>query len=192
MSAIVELKQICFQTGIPENFFRNFKRLIYKEIRATGEKNYVNKLQKLLLIHNSRKNRSLGMSPLEAVKKENWSVIYKRLYSNRWNKGSSRFKFRKGQLVKILKLENFTKSFKGFDWSDEIFSICRRSPSRPPTYILKDEHGELIDGAFYAEEIQAVNKRNVMTTSKTKVIKMRKKGKEHLVVDVLSPKHARY
>ena len=95
-------------------------------------------MSELLKMHNSRVNRSLGMSPFDARKRDNWSSVYKKLYTDRWEKkySSARFRFRKGQNVKIYKLENFAKSFKGRDWSLEVFRINRRFPSRPSTFVI--------------------------------------------------------
>jgi len=38
----------------------------------------------------------------------------------------------------------------------ELFVVCKRMPTTPPTYELSDEMGEPIKGKFYAQELQSV------------------------------------
>ena len=54
---------------------------------------------------------------------------------------------------------------KGYDtqWTDEVFTIANvnKRPGSPVTYRLRDYEGELIQGAFYQQEVQRVSKPTV-------------------------------
>jgi hypothetical protein len=42
------------------------------------------------------------------------------------------------------------------NWTEELFTIVRCIETRNPVYLVKDDHGEILEGTFYAEELQKV------------------------------------
>ncbi|XP_035204713.1 uncharacterized protein LOC118179659 [Stegodyphus dumicola] len=88
----------------------------------------------------------------------NWNLKFlKKLYNFQIE---SEYKFNIGDQVRISKAK---KTFRrGYlpNWTDEIFTIVKRYPSNPPTYVLKDLKEEILKGRFYEEELQKVNKRS--------------------------------
>ena len=48
--------------------------------------------------------------------------------------------------------------------------------TRPPVYVVKDDHGEIVEGTFCAEELQKVIKKDNIYKIET-VLKKRKKGR---------------
>jgi hypothetical protein len=44
--------------------------------------------------------------------------------------------------------------------TDELFTVVKCIETRPPVYSVKDDHGEILEGTFYAEEIQKVIKQD--------------------------------
>ena len=63
------------------------------------------------------------------------------------------------------------------NWTNEIFTIESRHPTDPPTYKIKDYDGEVIEGKFYTQELQKINKRSGEATFKVdKILKTRKVG----------------
>ena len=62
------------------------------------------------------------------------------------------------------------------NWTEELFTIVGCIETRPPVYLVKDDHGEILEGTFYAEELQKVIKTD--DVSKIEIIlKKRKKGR---------------
>jgi hypothetical protein len=47
----------------------------------------------------------------------------------------------------------------------------------PPVYLFKDDHGETLEGTFYAEELQKVIKTDDVYKTET-ILKKRKKGRK--------------
>jgi hypothetical protein len=41
-----------------------------------------------------------------------------------------------------------------------VFTVVKCIETRPPVYLVKDDHGEILEGTFYAEEIQKVIKQD--------------------------------
>ena len=63
-------------------------------------------------------------------------------------------KFKVGDKVKISKqLGVFSRGFKP-KWQPEIFEVVHIKKTIPYMYVIKDMKGEVIDGAFYEEELQ--------------------------------------
>jgi hypothetical protein len=41
--------------------------------------------------------------------------------------------------------------------TEELFTMVRCIETNPPVYVVKDDHGEILEGTFYAEELQKFN-----------------------------------
>ena len=118
------------------------------------------------------------MAPSE-VNAQNVHEIRARLYKP---KSELVWKFQVGDKVSLSRgKREFEKGYLP-SWTDEIFTIESRRPSDPPVYKVKDYNGEVLEGIFYAFELQRVIKEdNVYKIDK--ILKTRKRnGKtEHLV-----------
>jgi hypothetical protein len=44
------------------------------------------------------------------------------------------------------------------NWTEEVFTVVKCIATRPPVRLFKDDHGEILEGTFYAEKIQKVIK----------------------------------
>jgi hypothetical protein len=70
-------------------------------------------------------------------------------------------KFKKGYLPK---------------WTEELFTVVKCIETRSLIYLVKDDHGEILEGTFYAQEIQ---KKSLNRTTYTRSKPFRKNdGKE--------------
>ena len=70
--------------------------------------------------------------------------------------GEEKSKFSPGQKVRIaLELGAFDKKY-GINWTDDIFTVKEVIKTRPLTYSLLDEDGNLLKGRYYNEDLQAV------------------------------------
>ena len=61
-----------------------------------------------------------------------------------------------------------------------MFTIVRCIETNPPVYVFKDDHGEILEGTFYAEELQKVIKTDDVYKIET-ILKKRKKGRKSSV-----------
>ena len=60
-----------------------------------------------------------------------------------------------------MRLSKAKRTFKkGYlpNWTDELLTVVKCIETRPPVYLFKDDHGEIVEGTFYAEELQKVIK----------------------------------
>jgi hypothetical protein len=84
--------------------------------------------------------------------------VSKRLYGRKGPTKSC--KFSPGDRVRLSKAKRTFK--KGYlpNWTEELFTVVKCIDTRPPVYLVKDDHGEIMEGTFYAEEIQKVIKQD--------------------------------
>ena len=118
---------------------------------------YVDILPKILASYNNSRHRSIGMTPSQARKPENYGKVYFNLYgdlANR-NKNNDKPAFVIGDRVRISKYKRVTFD-KGYtpNWTEEVFIIDGIQFTNPITYKIKDLNGEQIKGTFYREELQ--------------------------------------
>ena len=86
--------------------------------------------------------------------------VRRKLYGNSWAKPIRDFKFKLGNQVRISKSRRtFKKETKHPNsWTQEIFTVTKIIPRVPPVYQLRDYADDEIEGVFYAEELQKVQK----------------------------------
>ena len=93
------------------------------------------------------------MTPENACKSENFLRVY-RLQVQKVSKPPSKPRFIVGDRVRIsLQKKIFDKGATP-NWSEEIFEICDVLSTTPITYKVKDLVGEVVEGAFYPEQLQ--------------------------------------
>ena len=109
---------------------------------------WLNVLPEIVNTYNNTFHHSIGMTPNEASTNDNWKRIKHRRVK------PSKPKFAIGNKVRIQKYKPlFSKGYKQ-NWSNEVFTVFEAHSSTPPTYKLKDNNGEVIDGIFYDDELQ--------------------------------------
>jgi hypothetical protein len=60
-----------------------------------------------------------------------------------------------------VRLSKAKRTFKkGYlpNWTEELYTVVECIETRPPVCLVKDDHGEIMEGTFYAEGIQKVIK----------------------------------
>lgn len=169
------------KASVIERFNRTLKNKMYRYFTHKNTWNYVNVLPNLIKSYNNTYHRSIKMKPSQ-VNKKNESLVWETLYGKTITAPIPRFQFKVGQQVRISKTK---KTFeKGYtpNWSVELFTICERLPRRPPVYRVKDQQDEVLDGVFYEQELQKVEKEDDVYKIERIVKKKKVKGKmEYLI-----------
>jgi hypothetical protein len=106
--------------------------------------------------------------------------VSKRLYGRKEPKKSC--KFSPGDRVRLSKTKRTFK--KGYlpNWTEELFTIVRCIETSPPVYLVKDDHGEILEGTFYAEELQKVIKTDDVYKIETILKKRKKEGRVQYLI----------
>ena len=125
---------------------------------------YIDKLQQLVETYNKRGHRTLqDMSPTEGDKPENEAhlqgIFHERYAKIARSRANARVKFEIGDLVRVKtepkKISSSSRAY-AQQFKGEYFKIERINRTMPvPLYYLRSmDTDELIEGGFYAEELQ--------------------------------------
>ena len=91
------------------------------------------------------------------MNKDNENVVWERLHGKESDKPIE-FKFNVGDQVRISKMRQTFKKAYLASWMEEVFTITKHILHRPPVYKIADYEGEELEGTFYEQELQKVNK----------------------------------
>ena len=145
------------KASIVERFNRTLKTKMWKYFTHRETLTYVDVLFEIVASYNYTVHRTIGIPPTE-VTWVNQTTVSKRLYGRKGPKKACKFSPR--DRVQLSKSKRTFK--KGYlpNWTEELFTVVKCIESRPPVYLVKDDHGEILEGTFYAEEIQKVIKQD--------------------------------
>ena len=161
------------KASIVESFNRTLKTKMWKYFTHRETLTYVDVLSEMVASYDHTVHRTIGIPPAE-VTWANQTTVYKRLYGRKGPNKSC--KFSPGDRVRLSKAKRTFK--KGYlpNWTEELFTVVKCIETRPPVCLVKDDHGEILEGAFYAEELQKVIKTDDVYKIEPILIK-RKKGR---------------
>jgi hypothetical protein len=142
------------KAAVCERFNRTLKNMIYRHFTATGKNKYLAALPKIVHNYNSSFHRSIGMQP-KNVNSKNEAEVRTKLYPPR-SLPKKDIVLRAGTVVRINKTKGVFEPGYLPNWSERTYTIVEVKKTRPPTYMLNDETGERVKGAFYRNEIQPV------------------------------------
>ena len=135
------------KAAFAERTIRSLKKILYRYMEDFGYK-YIHKLPQFITTLNSRRNSSIDMRPNTLKNCDFISILYKKPLRE-FKKPT--FKF--GDRVRISKYDlPFHKGYKP-QFTREVFEIEAIATRKPPTYTIKDEQGEIIQGKFYQKEL---------------------------------------
>ena len=138
------------KAAFTERTIRSLKNIFYHYMKNFGYK-YIHKLPQFITTLNSRPNSSIDMRP-NTVKKFNFMSI---LYSNPLRE-YKKPTFKTGDRLRISKYDlPFRKGFKP-QFTREVFEIVAIATRKPPTYTLKKEQDEIVQGKFHQKELNKV------------------------------------
>lgn len=163
-----------------ERLQRTYKSKMYRYFTDRNTLRYADVLDDLTHSYNNTYHTSIGMSPAE-VDKKNESAVRRRL-CDKWRKASrirekKKKTFQEGDKVRIsVARQTFRKGYLP-QWTEEIFTVHKCLKTKPKTYKVIDDNGEVLHGSFYFAELQRVPKKEDRAYRIEEVLKKRKKGK---------------
>lgn len=145
------------KASIIERFNRTLKMKMSKLFDATNSFRYIDALDDLVYNYNHTIHRTIGIAPINAIKLENYDIVYDNFYKNH-SFVPEKSNFEVGDIVRIPIYKNiFTKEIVG-NWTIELFKVSKINKTNPVTYNVVDLLDDPIKGTFYSEELQKVDK----------------------------------
>lgn len=161
------------KASVVERFNRTLKSKMWRYFTYKNTRRFVEILDDLIHSYNNTHHRSIGMKPAE-VNKSVETLVRNKLYPVQ-SKNKLKWKLCVGDKVRIsMHRLPFKKGYTG-NWSEEIFVVDVRHPTKPVTYGIKDLTGETIKGKFYEPELQKIIKLNDEYIVE-KIVKTRKRA----------------
>ena len=135
------------KAAFAERTIRSLKYILYGYMEDYGYK-YIHELPQFITTLNSRRNSSIDMKPNTVKNCDFMSILYS-IFLREFKKPT----FNIGDRLRISKYDLiFCKGYKP-QFTREVFEIVAIATRKPPTYTIKDEQGEVIQGKFYQKEL---------------------------------------
>jgi hypothetical protein len=161
------------KASIVERFNRTLKTKMWKYFTHRQTLTYMDVLSEMVASYNNTLHRTIGIPPAD-VTWANQTTVAKRLYGIKGPKKSC--KFSPGDRVRLSKAKRTFKKVYLPNWTEELFTVVKCIEIRSPVYLVKDNHREILEDTFYAEQLQKVIKTEDVYKIKT-ILKKRKKGR---------------
>ena len=145
------------KASIVERYIRSLKGKIYRVMTAKNTQRYLPFLQAIVTSLNNRFHRTIGMAPAKVTKK-NQTAVFDYQYGKYLAAAAVRnvAKYSIGDHVRISKIKK--EFYKGYErnFTRAVFTIVDVLATRPVTYRLANDSGEVISGSFYEKELVRV------------------------------------
>lgn len=151
------------KASVAERVIRTLKEKIWRYLHEKHTRRYLDVLQDLVNSYNQTYHNAIKMAPDEVNEDNETDVLYN-LYGELWRSpqriNPKRPKFHIGEMVRISHVKRvFKKGYTG-NWTEEIFRVSgiKRDSEPRIVYKLEDWLNNPIEGTFYEDELQSVDK----------------------------------
>ena len=131
------------KASIVESFNRTLKTKMWKYFTHRETLTYVDVLSEMVASYDHTVHRTIGIPPAE-VTWANQTTVSKRLYGR--NGPQKSCKFSPGDRVRFNKAKRTFKKEYLPNWTEELLTVVKCIETRPPVYLFKDDHGEIVEG----------------------------------------------
>ena len=145
-----------FKAAIVERFNRTLKAKMWNYFTHANTRKWIDILPKLLNAYNKAEHRGIEMAPVDVTVEEEIPL---------WLRNESlEIKTVKSKKIKVGDHVRVSKARRVFDkgylpnWTEEVFTVTSVSSKEPIQIKIKDYDGNEIQGSYYKEEVQVVDK----------------------------------
>ena len=132
-----------------ERYIRTLKSILFKYLHENNTSKYIDQIQNFVSLINSRPNRTIKSSTKNITRHDVPYSISLSANANPIRKP----RYQRGDTVRIrLKVPTFHKGYK-IQFTEEVFEVVANTTLNPPTYNIKEKHGQMIQGKFYEQEL---------------------------------------
>ena len=171
------------KAAVVERFNRTLKERLWRYFTKTNSTRYLDVLPDLVNAYNNSFHRSIQRAPAEVNTKNQEDVWYQLYGGGRGGGGKQKpSKLKAGDRVRISKTRRVFK--KGYlpSWTRELFTVHTINNTYPVTYTIKDDHGEVLKGTFYEQELQKVGAKDEYQIEAVLDQRVNKKGQREYLV----------
>ena len=140
--------------SVVERWNRTIKTQLWKYFTANGTYQYTDILQQLIDKYNNTVNRSTKFTPTDARKAINRDKVFENLFFKKVQQRNTTPIFKVGDEVRITRKKKLFEKGYTSNWTNKIYTISKVLKTLPPTYKLKTDRDEVLEGSFYEPELQ--------------------------------------
>ena len=127
-----------------ERYIRTLKSILFKYLHENNPSKYIDQTQNFVSLINSRPNRTTKNAPKNITRHDVPYLISLSANANPIRKP----RYQIGDTVRIrLQVPTFHKGYK-IQFTEEVFEVVANPTLNPPTYKIKNKHGQMIQGKF--------------------------------------------
>lgn len=147
-----------FKSAMVERWNRTIKTKLWKYFTSENHYKWLDVLPKIIHAYNNSYHRVIKMKPKD-INEENSMLVWERLYGRSKRNQRTIHNLNEGDRVRISKFKGqFEKGYLP-NWSREEFIVDKVNEKFLPSMLsLKDYHGEIIEGNFYGDEVQKIDR----------------------------------
>ena len=167
------------KAALVERFNRTLKNKLWRMFTSRNNHKWIDDLDNVMHAYNHSVHRVIRMKPVN-VNKENAMLVWERLYGKDPRNKTTLKGIKKDDIVRISSVKGQFEQGYLPNWSREEFIVDEVNKKFLPNMVrLKDHHGELIEGGFYAKELQKVRRdKDDDVYDVEKIIRQKKKDGE--------------
>ena len=160
------ISQTKVKASVVERFNRTLKEKMYRYFDSPrpiksnlDKKKYIDVLDKLLTSYNNSYHRSIKCTPNQVNKSNEKKVFFNLFGYNEEDQSGdvlADIKYKQGTYVRIVKTKSIFEKGYTSGWSGKIFIIDKVFAHSPILYQVKNLDGDVVEGTYYAEELQQV------------------------------------
>ena len=142
--------------SLAERVIRTIKRKIYMYMTQNNTRIYHDKLQDIVNSYNASYYSGIGMTPNQV---NSTNVIFAIHHNEKkMSDRISRREINVGDTVKLLGKKGIMDRGYYINWTEENYIVKEILDTTPVTYKVEDLLGEALEGSFYRQELQIVEK----------------------------------
>ena len=143
------------KAAIAERVIKSVKDRLFRYFTHKNTLRYVNILPQLVKSYNNTTHSSLNEKPAN-VSTRNEKQLFKHQYGDYLKKTHKNEPFKPGDTVILTKIrKTFAKGYQP-KWTKEKFTVIDKLNSNPPVWRVIDQDNNILEGTFYAHQLQKV------------------------------------
>jgi hypothetical protein len=167
-----------YKAAIVERLNQTLKAKMFRALTHSNSKKWITVLPQLVSAYNKSHHRGIGMAPND-VDGDNEMELWRRNETE--TSTNKKVKVKVGDAVRLNKAKQTFEQGYLPNWTEEVFTVVSVSTGNPPQIKVQDYDGNVIQGSFYIQEVQVVDKPEVYRIEQ--VIQSRKhRGKKQYLI----------
>jgi hypothetical protein len=134
---------------------RTIGEAVYRKLTEKNTKRWIDLLPEVVREYNSKKHSVTGMTPTQAsgLDSKGSRALFSKLYNDSLVYPLAVPKLKLGDWVRVSRLKEQFEKGRTENWTTELYKVVKVLHTKPVTYRIADNSGDVIEGSFYEAEL---------------------------------------